>query len=192
MMMIKVRGVFLTFLLFLTLTSCTGGNNMKNQEIVVMETSLGTIEIELNRTAAPITVENFLSYVNRGFYDGTVFHRVISNFMIQGGGFTSDGAEKETEAPIKLESKNGLSNDRGTIAMARTNVPDSATSQFFISVVDNDFLNYAPGNPGYAVFGQVIKGMEIVDKIKMVKTSSSPMPDWPVNDVLIKKVYLKK
>ena len=164
---------------------------MKNK-IIVIETSKGNIEVELNFEKAPITSENFLSYVESGFYEGTVFHRVIPNFMVQGGGFTKDGAQKTTMKPIKLESNNGLKNLRGTIAMARTNVPDSATSQFFINTKDNDFLNYAPGNPGYAVFGKVIKGMEVVDAIEKVKTSSrGPYDDWPVEDVLIVKVYFK-
>lgn len=164
---------------------------MKNK-IIVIETSKGNIEVELNFEKAPITSENFLSYVESGFYEGTVFHRVIPNFMVQGGGFTKDGAQKTTMKPIKLESNNGLKNLRGTIAMARTNVPDSATSQFFINTKDNDFLNYAPGNPGYAVFGKVIKGMEVIDAIEKVKTSSrGPYDDWPVEDVLIVKVYFK-
>jgi len=160
-------------------------------EVVIIETSMGNIEVELNREKAPITVENFLKYVDEKFYDGTVFHRVISTFMVQGGGFTSDGNQKETHAAIKLESDNGLKNDKGTIVMARTNVPDSATSQFFINVVDNAFLNNAPGNDGYAVFGKVTSGMDVVDKIKAVDTGSKPMPDWPVENVVIEKVYVK-
>lgn len=162
------------------------------EEIVVLETTMGNIEIELDKTNAPITVENFLSYVKEGHYDGTVFHRVISSFMIQGGGFTADGNQKKTHAPIKLESQNGLNNTRGTIAMARTSVPNSATSQFFINVADNDILNYAPGNDGYAVFGKVVAGMDVVKKIKTVPTGSSPMPDWPVENVVINKAYVKK
>ncbi|MCF7860942.1 peptidyl-prolyl cis-trans isomerase [Candidatus Woesearchaeota archaeon] len=159
--------------------------------IVVIETSKGNIEVQLDADKAPISVENFLKYVDVGFYDGTVFHRVISNFMIQGGGFTADGKQKSTNSPIKLESQNGLKNLRGTIAMARTSVPDSATSQFFINVVDNDFLNYRPGNDGYAVFGKVVSGMDIVDSIKQVETGSSPMADWPKEAVTINKVYRK-
>jgi len=157
-------------------------------EIAVFETNKGTIEIGLDRENAPITVENFVNYVEAGHYDGTIFHRVISDFMIQGGGFTADGNQKSTEAPIKLESQNGLSNDRGTVAMARTVVEDSATSQFFINVVDNDFLNYAPGNPGYAVFGRVVKGMDVVDKIGAVKVDSGQKP---VKDVKIISVHRK-
>ncbi|MBT3407911.1 peptidyl-prolyl cis-trans isomerase [Candidatus Woesearchaeota archaeon] len=162
-------------------------------EVVVMETSMGNFEIELNREKAPITVENFIKYVNEGFYDGLIFHRVIKNFMVQGGGFTPNGNQKETHDEIKLESNNGLKNNKGTVAMARTNVPDSATSQFFINVVNNDFLNYALGNDGYAVFGEVISGMDIVEKIKAVQTSTkNGMGDWPVEDVLITKAYLKE
>jgi len=169
-----------------------GVENMKNQ-IVVIETSKGNIEVELDANKAPISTENFLVYVNEGSYDGTIFHRVIPNFMIQGGGFLPNGTQKPTHVPIKLESRNGLNNTRGTIAMARTNVPDSATSQFFINTKNNDFLNYRPGNDGYAVFGKVVSGMDIVDQIEKVKTSTKGYnQDWPVEDVVIKKVYLKK
>ena len=175
----------------------------ENGYVVVLETSLGSIEIELNKEKAPITVENFLNYVTSGAYDGTVFHRVKDRFMIQGGGFTIDGKKKSTNPPIKLESNNGLLNEVGTIAMARTNIPDSATNQFFINVKDNSFLNYSSTNtdslylahssPGYAVFGKVVKGMDIVNNIKRVKTTvRNGMKDWPVDDVLIKKVFLKK
>ena len=174
-----------------------------NGYVVVLETSLGSIEIELNKEKAPITVENFLNYVTSGAYDGTVFHRVKDRFMIQGGGFTIDGKKKSTNPPIKLESNNGLLNEVGTIAMARTNIPDSATNQFFINVKDNSFLNYSSTRtdsaylsdsfPGYAVFGKVVKGMDIVNNIKRVKTTvRNGMKDWPVDDVLIKKVFLKK
>jgi len=157
---------------------------------VIMETNLGDITLELDPNKAPTTVENFLTYVDEGFYNGTVFHRVIDNFMIQGGGFTTDGAKKETKAPIILESQNGLSNDVGTIAMARTNAPNSATSQFFINVKANEFLNYKPGNPGYAVFGRVTSGMEVVNEIRQVQTGvKNGMRDWPVDDVIIEKVY---
>jgi cyclophilin family peptidyl-prolyl cis-trans isomerase len=164
------------------------------EEIVVLETSMGNIEIELDRENAPVTVENFMNYVNLGFYDGTVFHRVIPGFMVQGGGFTTDGTEKETNAPIKLESDNGLGNERGTVAMARTNQPDSATSQFFINVADNPFLDYAEGNEGYAVFGRVVSGMDVVDEIKSVPTTTKYglYQDWPVEDVVITRAYIKK
>jgi len=153
---------------------------------VLIKTSAGDITLELYPDKAPITVGNFLNYVNEGSYSDTVFHRVIKGFMIQGGGFTEDGNEKPTNAEIKLESDNGLKNEAGTIAMARTNVPDSATNQFFINTVDNDFLNYAPGNPGYAVFGKVIGGMDVVKKIETSKTTTKhQMSDWPVEDIKI-------
>ncbi len=163
------------------------------KEIAVIETSKGTIEIALDRKNSPITVENFVTYANEGFYDGTIFHRVIPGFMVQGGGMTPDGAEKEVHAPIKLESKNGLKNTRGTIAMARTMVPDSATSQFFISTADNPFLDYAPGNDGYAVFGKVVSGMDVVESLESVETATNGMHgDWPVEDVVITRIYLKQ
>ncbi len=158
-------------------------------EYVTIETSKGNISLELDPNKAPITVENFLNYVDQGFYDGTIFHRVISNFMIQGGGMTPDGERKETDAPIILESDNGLSNDVGTVAMARTNAPNSATAQFFINVTDNHFLNYSPNNPGYAVFGRVTSGMEVVNEIRQVETGVfQGMRDWPVETVEILSV----
>ena len=155
---------------------------------VKLETSMGDIVIELNEEAAPITVKNFLDYVESGFFDGLIFHRVISDFMIQGGGFTADMQRKQTKAPIKNEATNGLKNDRGTIAMARTNDPDSATSQFFINHKDNNFLNYTGAtNPGYAVFGKTVEGMDVVDKIAAVRTTSrNGMQDVPVEPVIIK------
>ncbi|MBU4352376.1 MAG: peptidyl-prolyl cis-trans isomerase [Nanoarchaeota archaeon] len=190
----KFTKLFLGLLLVLVIVLIyKGGNTMAevSNEVVVLETSKGIIEVELDREHAPITVENFLSYVNEGFFEGTIFHRVISGFMIQGGGFLPDGSQKETKAPIKLESNNELKNVVGTIAMARTMVPDSATSQFFINTVDNDFLNYAPGNDGYAVFGKVIVGMDVVKAIEAVETSSNGAnQDWPVEDVVIEKAYL--
>ncbi len=149
---------------------------------VRLKTSLGDIVVELNAEKAPITVKNFLDYVAKKHYDGTVFHRVIDGFMIQGGGMAlTDGrlVEKPTGEGIKNESANGLKNDRGTIAMARTPDPDSATAQFFINVVNNDSLNH-PSNGGYAVFGKVIEGMEVVDKIKVVKTAAGDVPVEPV------------
>jgi cyclophilin family peptidyl-prolyl cis-trans isomerase len=159
-----------------------------NLKMVKLETSLGDIVIELDEAAAPVTVKNFLGYVEGGFFDGTIFHRVINGFMIQGGGFTADMRQKQTHSPIVNEAKNGLKNDRGTIAMARTNDPDSATSQFFINHKDNDFLNYVEGrNPGYAVFGRTVEGMDVVDKIAAVKTTvSGGMRDVPAETVLIK------
>lgn len=163
---------------------------------VIMKTNLGDIKIELDEKKAPVSVKNFLSYVDAKFYDGTVFHRVIENFMIQGGGFTKDMQQKKTEAPIKNEAANGLKNNRGTIAMARTNVVDSATAQFFINTVDNNFLNYRDSSPagyGYAVFGRVVDGMDVVDKIRKVKTGmKSGMQDVPVEPVVIESVRVLK
>ncbi|MDX1250653.1 MAG: peptidyl-prolyl cis-trans isomerase [Gammaproteobacteria bacterium] len=160
---------------------------------VLMETSLGNIVLELDRAKAPQSVDNFIKYVQDGFYDGTVFHRVINNFMIQGGGFTTDYAQKPTNNPIQNEAKNGLKNDRGTIAMARTSAPHSATAQFFINVVNNDGLNYPnPDGWGYAVFGKVVEGMDVVDKIRAVPTGSGGpfRSDVPKTQVVIKKVTL--
>jgi len=158
---------------------------------VKLQTSLGDIVIQLDAEKAPVTVKNFLTYVEEGFYDGTVFHRVIKGFMIQGGGFTEDLFDKDTHAPIVNEAKNGLGNNRGTIAMARTNVPDSATSQFFINHGDNNNLNYNPASAGYAVFGKVVEGIDVVDKIAAVKTTTKKtkrrgnMPDVPAESVVI-------
>jgi len=135
---------------------------------------MGPIVIELDKEKAPLSTENFVKYVDSGHYNGTVFHRVIDNFMIQGGGFSKDMSQKPVNAPIKNESTNGLKNANYTVAMARTNVRDSATSQFFINVKDNDFLDYAgESNPGYAVFGKVVEGKDVVDKIKKVATGNS-------------------
>jgi len=157
--------------------------------VVIISTSKGDIKVELFKNEAPITVENFLSYANDGFYDGTIFHRVIPNFMIQGGGFTPDFVQKETKAPIKNEATNGLKNDRGTLAMARTQVVDSATSQFFINVVDNDFLNNGARDYGYAVFGKVTDGMDVVDAIAGVSTANKGMHgNVPTEDVVIESV----
>ena len=155
---------------------------------VRLETGMGDVVIELNEEAAPLTVKNFLRYVEEGFYDGTIFHRVIPNFMIQGGGFTAEMVKKETRAPIVNEAGNGLKNDRGTVAMARTSDPDSATAQFFINHKNNDSLNYVENrNPGYAVFGKVIEGMETVDKIAAVRTTTRmDMRDVPFEPVVIK------
>jgi cyclophilin family peptidyl-prolyl cis-trans isomerase len=155
-----------------------------NHPTVMINTSYGPITLALNPDKAPQTVSNFLSYLDRDFYDGTIFHRVINNFMIQGGGYDANLVPKATQAPIKLESNNGLSNERGTIAMARTNAADSATSQFFINAVDNKFLDYSASNPGYAVFGQVVSGMDVVDSIQSahtfnVNTSSGILQNLP-------------
>jgi peptidyl-prolyl cis-trans isomerase A (cyclophilin A) len=158
---------------------------------VKLATSMGDIVVELDAAKAPKTVDNFLQYVKAGHYDGTVFHRVIDNFMIQGGGMTADLKEKPTRPPIGLESRNGLANDRGTLAMARTNEPNSASAQFFINVKDNAFLNQAQARDGngYAVFGKVISGMDVVDKIKVVPTGPGDVPNSPVT---IKKATVEK
>ena len=162
---------------------------------VKIETNMGAFTVELNEKAAPKTVANFLAYVKSGFYKNTLFHRVIPNFMIQGGGFVSGMDEKDTRAPIPIESRNGLSNARGTIAMARTNDPNSATSQFFINVKDNHFLNANASRDGYGytVFGKVIAGMNTVDAIAPVKTHSvGYFDDVPIRDVVIKKMTIVK
>ena len=161
---------------------------------VRLDTSLGAIVIELDAGKAPKSVANFLDYVKAGHYDGTVFHRVIPNFMIQGGGFDADMKQKPTRAPIPLESKNGLLNQRGTVAMARTSVPDSATAQFFINLKDNAFLDSAntPDGTGYAVFGKVVSGMDVVDKIWAVPTGNKgPYQNVPVTPVLINKASVE-
>jgi peptidyl-prolyl cis-trans isomerase A (cyclophilin A) len=161
-------------------------------EVAVLEMTMGNIEIELDRAKAPETVENFAKYVKDGFFDGTIFHRVIPGFMIQGGGHLSDGSQKRTRGPVKLEAKNGLKNLAGTIAMARTMEPNSATSQFFINVADNGSLNPMPGSAGYTVFGAVVSGMDVVKKIECVRTGSrGPNQDWPLADVVIKRAYMK-
>lgn len=164
--------------------------------IVELKTNMGDIEIELYPEKAPKTVKNFLGYVNSGFYDGTVFHRVIKGFMVQAGGFDKDMEQKRTLSPISIESNNGLKNDRYTIAMARTSNPNSATSQFFINAKDNDFLDYTSPTPqgyGYTVFGKVVKGMETVDKIENAKTSSqNSMDDVPISNIIIQKASEKK
>jgi len=159
---------------------------------VKLETSMGGIVIELDAKAAPVTVKNFLRYVEEGFFDETIFHRVIPNFMIQTGGFTADMREKQTHEPIVNEAGNGLKNNRGTIAMARTSNPNSATSQFFINQKDNDFLNYVENrNPGYTVFGRVVEGMDVVDAIAAVKTTRQKgMADVPVEPIVIKSAKL--
>lgn len=159
-----------------------GGN-----PVVLIKTSKGDIKVELYKEKAPISVENFLSYVNDGYYSGTIFHRVIKNFMIQGGGFTADMKQKSPKDPIKNEAKNGLSNSKGTLAMARTAVVDSATSQFFINHADNKFLDHGTRDYGYAVFGKVIEGMDIVDKIAIVPTGHQ---DVPTETVTIESITL--
>jgi len=177
-------------LIFLTLV---GFSPVLAEESVVVETSLGSITLELDSAKAPATVANFLAYADAGFYDGTIFHRVIRDFMIQGGGFGADLKQKPTKPPIRNEAANGLKNLRGTIAMARTSVVDSATSQFFINHKDNPNLDHRSPTPdafGYAVFGKVTKGMEVVDKIATVQTRAQNMmfQNLPVETITIKSV----
>ena len=185
----RVAAIAVTSALLLGASVAAHAQNVK------LATSAGDIVIELDKAKAPKTVDNFVAYVKDGHYNGTVFHRVIPNFMIQGGGMTADMAEKKTRAPIPLESKNGLSNVRGSVAMARTGDPNSATSQFFINVQDNprlDAANARDGN-GYAVFGKVIAGMDVVDKIRAVPTSSKGMhDDVPMMPVTINKATIEK
>jgi peptidyl-prolyl cis-trans isomerase B (cyclophilin B) len=160
--------------------------------MITLKTNKGDIVIQLDTEKAPKTCENFIQYVKDGFFDGTIFHRVIGNFMIQGGGFTPDMAQKATREPIENEAKNGLSNKNGTIAMARTMDPHSATAQFFINVADNKFLDY-PGQDGwgYCVFGEVVEGMDVVDAIKQIETATRAFhQDVPVEDIIIEKALL--
>jgi peptidyl-prolyl cis-trans isomerase A (cyclophilin A) len=160
--------------------------------VVTLTTTLGVIEVELDSEKAPISVENFLQYVDDGHFDGTIFHRVIPGFMIQGGGFTTDFQQKPTRAAIKNEANNGLKNDRGTLAMARTSVVDSATAQFFINLTDNDFLNHGGRDFGYAVFGRVSSGMDVVDKIAGVpRGTKGPHQDVPKTPVVIESAKRK-
>lgn len=163
--------------------------------MITLHTNYGDIELELDFDKAPKTAANFKQYASEGFYDGTVFHRVINNFMIQGGGFTEEMEQKSTKDPVENEADNGLKNDTGTIAMARTMDPHSATAQFFINVKDNDFLNFKSKDMqgwGYCVFGKVTQGMDVVNKIKDVKTSNhGPHQDVPVESVIIERVSLK-
>ncbi|MBL8522230.1 MAG: peptidyl-prolyl cis-trans isomerase [Betaproteobacteria bacterium] len=171
-------------------SACKNDDKGTNPVKVKLTTSMGAITLELNKEKAPISTENFVKYVESGHYNGTIFHRVIGNFMIQGGGFDKNLTQKPTQPPIKNEATNGLRNDNYTIAMARTGVVDSATAQFFINVTNNDFLNHAgPANYGYAVFGKVVEGMDVVDKIKAVKTGGKgPFPtDVPQETVVIEK-----
>jgi peptidyl-prolyl cis-trans isomerase B (cyclophilin B) len=162
--------------------------------MIRLTTSMGTIDIELDHDKAPVTAENFEQYVKDGFYDGTVFHRVINNFMVQGGGLTPDMSTKPTRAPIKNEADNGLKNVTGSIAMARTSDPHSATAQFFINIKDNDFLDFKSPDIngwGYCVFGKVINGMDVVDKIKTQPTTSKKgHQDVPVDDIVIEKAEI--
>jgi peptidyl-prolyl cis-trans isomerase A (cyclophilin A) len=182
----------LSLALILSTSTLKGETPVKNPT-VVMKTSLGSITIELDAAKAPLSVKNFLAYANDKFYDGTVFHRVIDGFMIQGGGFSIDKKQKAVKPPIKNESSNGLQNKVGTIAMARTNDPDSATAQFFINVKDNGFLDKAPGQDGYCVFGKVTEGMDVVNKIKSTSTSNQggAFVNAPVTPVVIESIRVQ-
>ena len=193
------------FAMACTFTLATTGTALAEDKnpVVIIETSEGVFEAELYQDKAPVTVKNFLAYTNEKFFDNTIFHRVIGNFMIQGGGFTTDMKEKPTKAPIKNEADNGLRNEIGTLAMARTSDPHSASAQWFINVADNSFLNHTAKNAqgwGYAVFGKVTSGMDVVVKIKGKKTGTSvmemqgqrmPAQDVPVEPIIIKSVKLK-
>ncbi len=182
--------------------SMPGTAALQQNPTVVIDTSMGKITAELFADKAPVTVKNFLGYVDDKFYDGTVFHRVIPTFMVQGGGFEPGMKQKKTKDPIKNEAGNGLSNQRGTLAMARTSNPDSATSQFFINVADNKRLDRSDEDAGYCVFGRVTDGMDVVDKIRMVKTGTKvqkgvevggktidvPHGNVPVDDIIVKSI----
>lgn len=191
--MFKKILIAITVTLAVGLFAVSAGAAGKNQT-VIMDTSLGKIKIELFQKESPVSVKNFLTYVKAGSYNGTIFHRVIPGFMVQGGGFTPDMKEKPTGKPIKNEAANGLRNDRGTLAMARTGNPDSATSQFFINLVNNDGLNRPrPDGFGYAVFGKVIEGMDVVDRIAEVRTGvRRGMSDVPIEPIVIKSVKVVK
>jgi cyclophilin family peptidyl-prolyl cis-trans isomerase len=190
-----VKKIFTIILILACLVgSAMAQENEQSNPQVVLQTSKGDIEIELYVDKAPLTVENFLRYVESGFYNGTIFHRVIHGFMIQGGGFSKDMSKKPTLGPIQNEANNGLSNVRGTIAMARTPNPHSATAQFFINTVDNAFLNFKSQTPsgwGYAVFGKVVKGLEVIDAISKVKTGNQgrfrDVPQTPVEIIAVRK-----
>lgn len=188
-----MRVLMLSMMLFLTTTlSFATGNKMSDtQTKVKLTTNLGEIIIQLNAEKAPISSANFLTYVNEGFYNGTIFHRIIPGFMAQGGGFDTDFNQKAVHAPIKNEADNGLPNKRGSLAMARTNVPDSATAQFFINYKDNAFLNYTSPTPsgwGYAVFGEVIEGMDIVDEMAKQPTGNRDgHQDVPKENIIVEK-----
>jgi len=181
-------------LLFSTATHAVDKNNMSTTTIK-LTTNQGEITLELDAEKAPNTVKNFVTYVEEGFYEGVIFHRIISNFMAQGGGFTTDFKQKDTHSPIENEADNGLKNDRGTIAMARTSDPHSATGQFFINLVDNDFLNHSSKTSqgwGYAVFGKVTEGMDVVERIKSCETGfKGGHQDVPVEDIIIESVSVE-
>ncbi len=187
--MYSICGRFIILFIVLFVFTVPGFGKVNANPKVIFETTMGNIVVELYPDKAPVSVENFITYVDSGFYDGTIFHRVIDNFMIQGGGFDKDLNRKETREPIVNEATNGLKNYRGTIAYARTNIINSATSQFFINVVDNHFLDNRDETQqgyGYAVFGKVVEGMDVVDKIKKVKTGiQGGMQDVPQKPVVI-------
>jgi cyclophilin family peptidyl-prolyl cis-trans isomerase len=161
--------------------------------MIRFETTLGDFTIELFEKEAPLSVANFLKYIESGFFDGTIFHRIVPGFVIQGGGFTEDMTQKRTNPPVKNEADNGLKNSRGTLSMARTNDINSATSQFFVNLKDNDFLDHTRGNFGYAVFAKVVDGMDIIDKIAAVETGRKRgFDDVPVEAVIMKSVRVEK
>ena len=191
-----MRRIVTTLLLFLAAYAAPAARAEGKNPMVLISTSMGDIKVELNEEKAPVTVKNFLAYVNDKFYDGTVFHRVIPDFMIQGGGFDKDMNQKATKAPIKNEAGNGLKNEVGTIAMARTNVVDSATAQFFINVKENTFLNHrdeSAGGFGYAVFGKVVDGLDVVHKIEHVATTTKGVnQNVPTEPVIIKSITVVK
>ena len=189
--MVSIKVMILCFVVL----GMVAGTARAANPVVVVETSMGTFKVELFEDKAPITVKNFLQYVEDKHYDGTIFHRVKSDFMIQGGGFEPGLKEKKTRDPIKNESNNGLSNLKGTIAMARTREPNSASAQWYVNVVDNKFLDKAQAKDGagYCVFGRVIEGMDVVDKIKMVETEDVNGHEYvPTKDVVIKSVKVVK
>ena len=187
-----LRALVCVMLLLTVAGTADAAETAAKNAVVLMRTNLGTIKLELFSKEAPLSVKNFLDYTTSGFYDGTVFHRVIPNFMIQGGGFTAGMKQKKANAPIKNEADNGLKNLRGTIAMARTMIVDSATTQFFINLVDNGFLDHSDKTAkgyGYAVFGRVIEGMNVVDKIAAVRTGVlKGFPDVPLPPVVIESL----
>ena len=188
---IIVLSSFLLMLAIPGLAQDAASDESASNTQAVIHTSLGDITLELFASDAPASVENFVEYAEAGFYDGTIFHRVISHFMIQGGGMTPDMKSKPTAEPVINEASNGLINTRGTVAMARTSDPDSATSQFFINVQNNPSLNYNPSSAGYTVFAKVVEGMEVVDEIRFVETSSAPpYHDVPVEPVMIDSVEI--
>lgn len=181
-----LKRFFVTLVTACTLTTTSLAMAATGETFVKLVTSEGNIELSLDNKKAPITTKNFIKYVEDGYYNGTTFHRVIPGFMIQGGGFTADLQQKQTREPIKNEADNGLRNLKGTIAMARTSDKDSATSQFFINVADNAFLDHGQRDFGYAVFGKVVKGMDVVDKISQVQTRNiGPYQNVPVKTVTI-------